>query len=442
MGKNCETVYTENTKRLVALIRFDQNCDEFNAQIAPFFALIGKAFISGGNGECTHVNRIDANTISMQLSFDNARRFRTYFQLLCDQLPDVNYPLFGVMRDGNPWQIDKLTIKIVGGDDVHKLYQAQNKVWSKNEMCKISSNSIAENFAKYHGLDIANYTLRFGLDAAESIGGFINRADADGAWTVQPYRDWQRTTAEMIGLDLNVWKQGLDTRTRKVQRGSVLGFTDIFFKKNLNEDQINALNQYRNEKMKGDYFRFYNTVGMLKVQISENDEYISFNEYWIDDKTFMNFYADYLNIGNEFYDNLDEVFKIDRELHPGNGKIGDAVATIRKFWEFTKTINASNTFDPSLVWNSKFGIAVTGTASKLDVIIDGTDQLNSETYVKVQPKPGISDKISIIQEEYNLENEFEDVQYTEDKDYYFDENIDTKLQNIYIEENFAALNLN
>ena len=58
-------------------------------------------------------------------------------------------------------------------------------------------------------------------------------------------------------------------------------------------------------------FKYYSTKGMLSLSIRENENYMMFTEYRVDEIKFMNSFTDYLKIGKDYFDNLDDVFEVD-----------------------------------------------------------------------------------------------------------------------------------
>ena len=106
------------------------------------------------------------------------------------------------------------------------------------------------------------------------------------------------------------------------------------------------------------------------------------------------------------------------------------------FWQFARTLNCSRIFDKVRLFNSNDAYIITVTNSKLNVWIYNIEKINTESHIRVFPT-GIT--INLIDETDNIENKYEEVQFSEDKDNYFDTNIDTKLETKYTEQKFDTL---
>ena len=215
MENKCETVETQNTKRIVFIITFKEEYENVDLFITPMYFVMLKANLLGGVYECAHVLKVDEKTFLCQLNFDNAKKFRIYLQTFLAELTNVNIPLLGVDNNGAPLKIERVNFKIVGGNDAHKLYTVEDQLMSKKEMGKNISDALKINFTKNHELDKEKFSYSSALEIGEAITAFVAKSDVDKSWTTVTFDDFKKKLED--ATKYYPTQAEIDAKTSKVQ---------------------------------------------------------------------------------------------------------------------------------------------------------------------------------------------------------------------------------
>lgn len=216
MGKKCETVYTEDTKRLVLIIKFSEEYENFDIQKTPMYLLIAKVFLYDGIYECGHVVKLEGRTFIIQVNFDNTKRFRKYLQGFLYQLQNNDLPLLGVDSNGVPLKVDSVTMKVAGANDDYKIYAVDGELMSKKQMILKIADIFKNNLMAFNGLVKENFSLYLGLEKGESISGIVGRKDADPSWSTVPTDDWKGGLA--VATDYYPTEAEIAIKTSKVKK--------------------------------------------------------------------------------------------------------------------------------------------------------------------------------------------------------------------------------
>lgn len=208
MGKNCENVYSENSKRIVLILKLRENFD-FDLQKTPFYELLGRSFVNGGDYECGNFYEIDDDddndrTWVIHANFSNARNFRVYSQTFLRELMNFNdddnkLGLFGVNEKGEQIKMDRFVYKVVGADDNYKGYFVGDLLLTKKRIHEKTAEQLRINVTTHHDLPDNKFKIKIGLKNKELISAIIPKKDADLSWQTLPINVWKGGISEDIG---------------------------------------------------------------------------------------------------------------------------------------------------------------------------------------------------------------------------------------------------
>ena len=208
MGKECEDVYSENSKRIVLILKLRENFD-FDLQKTPFYELLGRSFVNGGDYECGNFYEIDDDddndrTWVIHANFSNARNFRVYSQTFLRELMNFNdddnkLGLFGVNEKGEQIKMDRFVYQVVGADDNYKGYIVGDLYLTKKRIHEKTAEQLRINVTTHHDLPDNKFKIKIGLKNKELISAIIPKKDADPSWSIVPIDDWRGGLSDAIG---------------------------------------------------------------------------------------------------------------------------------------------------------------------------------------------------------------------------------------------------